>query len=319
MVSVNIIARPRFIENIYKKIGKEPFLFAQTLEGRISYYDWWQCDFNDEWFTRFIKKNFDGKFEFNLYSVFGNGKFIRRDKRKNKIFFSGENLEKRFKKYNDYCLNCSDLSMGFAEISREDYLRFPVWIICLFSPESDEKAILNKINEINFMKTKPLRDCALIATHDTWHTRAPIYNTLKSIMEITCAGKWNNNTEELWKVYYDDKISYLKNFKFNICPENTNTENYVTEKIFEAFIAGCIPIYYGANNKPEEEVINQNAVLFWDMNSDNDALIKEIKRILSNDDYYKKFSNKPRLLPESGEYVISKFRELKRKLSEMLV
>jgi len=47
----------------------------------------------------------------------------------------------------------------------------------------------------------------------------------------------------------DNKLETLKNYKFSICYENvTNIEGYITEKIFDCFRAGTIPIYLGAND-----------------------------------------------------------------------
>ena len=46
-----------------------------------------------------------------------------------------------------------------------------------------------------------------------------------------------------------EKISALKQYKFSICFENTkNINGYVTEKIFCCFAAGCVPVYWGAQN-----------------------------------------------------------------------
>lgn len=47
----------------------------------------------------------------------------------------------------------------------------------------------------------------------------------------------------------EDKASAYSVSKFAFCYENTkNLDNYITEKIFDAMMAGCIPIYWGANN-----------------------------------------------------------------------
>ena len=44
-----------------------------------------------------------------------------------------------------------------------------------------------------------------------------------------------------------DKYSTLLEYKFNFCYENASSYNgYITEKIFDSFFAGCIPIYWGA-------------------------------------------------------------------------
>ena len=49
-----------------------------------------------------------------------------------------------------------------------------------------------------------------------------------------------------------EKLPVLKGYKFNICYENmTNIRGYVTEKIFDCFHAGVVPIYWGASNIDE--------------------------------------------------------------------
>lgn len=46
-----------------------------------------------------------------------------------------------------------------------------------------------------------------------------------------------------------EKIPVLEKYKFAICYENArDIPGYITEKIFHCFFAGCVPIYWGANN-----------------------------------------------------------------------
>jgi hypothetical protein len=86
---------------------------------------------------------------------------------------------------------------------------------------------------------------------------------LKDIVDIQCAGKWDRNTDLLKDKYGDSKRDYLFHKKFNICPENVDASGYVTEKLFDAFAAGTIPIYLGDDNNPEPKVINRNEVIFF--------------------------------------------------------
>jgi alpha(1,3/1,4) fucosyltransferase len=45
------------------------------------------------------------------------------------------------------------------------------------------------------------------------------------------------------------KKEVLEKYKFAICYENArDIPGYITEKIFDCFFAGCVPIYWGANN-----------------------------------------------------------------------
>jgi len=52
-----------------------------------------------------------------------------------------------------------------------------------------------------------------------------------------------------WKGPITHKWSVLKNYKFSICYENTKDQSgYITEKIFDSFVGGCVPVYWGADN-----------------------------------------------------------------------
>ena len=45
------------------------------------------------------------------------------------------------------------------------------------------------------------------------------------------------------------KHNTLKKYRFSVCYENIKDQNgYVTEKIFDSFFSGCVPIYLGAKN-----------------------------------------------------------------------
>jgi hypothetical protein len=61
----------------------------------------------------------------------------------------------------------------------------------------------------------------------------------------------------------DDKYSTLLNYQFSICFENgRDIEGYITEKIFDCFFSGSIPVYLGANNVqnyiPQDTFIDMN-------------------------------------------------------------
>jgi hypothetical protein len=52
-----------------------------------------------------------------------------------------------------------------------------------------------------------------------------------------------------YKGMAQDKLITLSQYKFSICFENTSTiSDYITEKIFDSFLAQNIPIYWGATN-----------------------------------------------------------------------
>jgi len=52
-----------------------------------------------------------------------------------------------------------------------------------------------------------------------------------------------------YKGMVDNKKEVMEKYKFSICYENAkDISGYITEKIFDSFFAGCVPIYWGADN-----------------------------------------------------------------------
>lgn len=52
-----------------------------------------------------------------------------------------------------------------------------------------------------------------------------------------------------YKGIVQSKKEILEKYKFSICYENArDIPGYITEKIFDCFFAGCVPVYWGANN-----------------------------------------------------------------------
>lgn len=60
---------------------------------------------------------------------------------------------------------------------------------------------------------------------------------------------WEKEGIRNYKGTVDSKLETLSQYKFCISFENmSNINGYITEKIFDCFFAGCIPIYWGAEN-----------------------------------------------------------------------
>ena len=134
-------------------------------------------------------------------------------------------------------------------------MRFPLWIKYLTNgTEQSINDIEEKINNINNPRHRLSKGrhyfASLISRHDEGGIRMKLINLLNPINKVVCAGTFMNNTNNLKEKFNDNKLEFLKQFKFNICPENSRANGYITEKIFEAIISGCIPIYYGGGEYP---------------------------------------------------------------------
>lgn len=307
-----------------EKLFTKPKTFCKTVDDLYAEYNQWgDGDLENNWFVRFIRHRFsDNTTKINFFGPLGSPFFICNKFDGKKIFYTAEDVEHKFRKWNlyygDYRLKYVDFAMGFGEHDIAKYLRFPYWILTTFDPCSSEDDIVKRIKEINDSKYEKYDECVLINKHDKMGTRNMIYQDIKNVLTVKCAGAWKNNTDELWNKYNNDKILYLKRFKFNICAENINTVNYVTEKLFDAFICGCIPLYYGSFNNPEPGLINKDAVIFWNDNGKNEDNIKLVKDLNNSDKLYNDFINQTKLTDKAAEYVIDRFARLEDHIKRLI-
>ena len=305
-------------------ILNKPKTSNRTKDGLYREYNQWGPeDLEKQWFIRFLRRHFpDNKTVVNFFGPVGTPFFIKRQFEGKKVFYTGEDVEHPGTQlalyYGDYCLDHTDLSLGFGQVQHARYLRFPYWILTTFSPEDDEAAIRERIRQINESHFEKSRECVLINKHDPAGTLELVYNGVKDILDVKLAGQWRNNTRELWDDFGNDKEAYLRTFKFNICAENNNTKDYVTEKIFDAFIAGCIPLYYGALNDPEPGLINREAVIFWNKEGNNAENREKIRGLKQNESFYREFMSRPKLFPAAAEYVIDRYAKLKEHFARIL-
>lgn len=81
---------------------------------------------------------------------------------------------------------------------------------------------------------------------DKYVFKGRIINRLNKIKPLTrlLAKKYPS-----YKGTVETKAEILKDYKFAICYENAKEiPGYITEKIFDCFFAGCVPVYWGAPN-----------------------------------------------------------------------
>jgi hypothetical protein len=123
------------------------------------------------------------------------------------------------------------------------------------------------------------------------------------ISQIDSEGRLCHNSDALKQVYNDDKLAYLKHYRFNLTPENSNYKDYVTEKLFEAIDAGCVPIYHGSDNNPEPDILNTDAIIFIEFGTENRAALKLVEELNSDRKKYLEFANQKRFKPEAADII----------------
>lgn len=311
-----------------------------STDGHILYYNWWNKQPADEiWFTGFLqKRGFLERYpktRFVFFSSLGNLNLLRLDtiihpciRNRKRLYFNGENNHyPGFAPYKDNLLDyCEiELSLGFDYTNDPRYLRFPLWLLEMFPANSTTEDIKRICNHLSLQQWDPSvrnRFCALVSGNrgpndPGAQRRTRLVESLNTIATVDCAGKLLHNTDELKTKYNDNKAEFLKQYKFYICPENASEEGYVTEKVFHAIGSGCIPIYWGATGNPESDVLNHDAILFWNPDGNNEALLKQIEELQNNPTHYSEFFEQPRLKDNAWEVVAGYFESLEQRLNNL--
>jgi len=278
------------------------------------------------WTTRFLEsRNIRGSLihPINITSVFGPASRCRSDRRGLNIFYTGENIHSPlFSLYEDHLRDHHyDLTLGFDQPANKDQLRFPYWILHKFDPASDYAAVAKRVKELeaSSQRQKELdlrsRFCCLVSRHDRGGQRALIADALAPLGQIDYAGAFRHSTDELITSFADDKISFMRQYRFNISPENSDTPGYVTEKLFDSFEAGCIPIYWGSSNNPEPELINSESIIFW--TGDQNELQDRVRELM-DPEAYKAFISAPVFKPGAAELIWHCFESLEKAIKDRL-
>lgn len=92
--------------------------------------------------------------------------------------------------------------------------------------------------------------CAFINNPDPYRLRA--IQTLRKYGEVDIYGKSFGN-------FAKDKVSVGSRYRFVLAFENDHFPGYVTEKIFDAYAANAIPLYWGCLGR--ETLINENSII----------------------------------------------------------
>ena len=207
---------------------------------------------------------------------------------------------------------------GFDYCEHPKYMRCPYWLEHIFGPMATQRDIADFVKAHNV--TDPsgrTKDCAFICKSDYFGDRAQMADWVEQIMPINYPSDFRHNDDDMRGKFGDDKIAYLRQFKFNLCPENSNYRGYVTEKIFEAIKAGCVPIYWGNEGYPEPDILNPKAIVYLDKDNPTKGL-KLLHKLYNNPKTYTEFASQPRFLPGAEQKIYAYYERLEKKLEKML-
>ncbi len=83
-----------------------------------------------------------------------------------------------------------------------------------------------------------------------WNKNIPPRNLMDRIVNrFTFINQHLKPRHASYRGEVNDKLAIYRKYLFSICYENArNLPGYISEKIFDCFFAGCVPVYWGAPN-----------------------------------------------------------------------
>ena len=140
-----------------------------------------------------------------------------------------------------------------------------------------EKLTLQKDIDL-FMNKKKF--CCMLISNPKAKERIRFFHELSGYKKIDSAGKYLNNIGH----QVENKVDFIKDYKFVISFENSSYPGYTTEKLIEPMFANSIPIYWG-NPLVAKDFNTKSFVNINDFKSYDEA-IKYIIELDTNEEKY---------------------------------
>lgn len=219
---------------------------------------------------------------------FGNNNVTFNNKRCIKIFYTGEN-----ERPSNYACH---YAISFDHIDDDRHYRLPLYVIYDFDNKNRDVTNTNTINREPEDLNKKFNDkfCSFVVKNGACEKRNYFFQRLNEYKRVDSAGPLFNNVGYILQRgdgAVQAKMKFLNDYKFNLCFENSSYAGYTTEKLYEAYMFGTVPIYWGSTTI--ETDFNPKAFLNWHDYQDDDAFMQAIIDVDTKPELYEEMYLQP--------------------------
>lgn len=234
-----------------------------------------------DYFFNLIRERYDVEFSDNpdvlFFSVFPDDLKDHRNYHCLKIFYNGENVSPPDYEY--------DYSFSFEETDEKNF-QLPNFVRHPFFQEFRKQKFSAWARELrNFPKTK---FCNFIYSNGNARERKIFCQKLHDYKPVDCPGRVLNNMAPL-APGWNEKLNFIKQYKFTIAFENESAPNYTTEKIYHPLLVKSIPIYWG--NPEIAKYFNPASFINCHDYDNFDQVVARIKEIDNDANLYRQYLN----------------------------
>lgn len=219
---------------------------------------------------------------------FGNQNVTFNDRRCIKIFYTGEN-ERPW----DYSCH---YAITFDHIDDDRHYRLPLYVI--YDYDNQHRNVINTktVNRDPSDLNKKFNDkfCSFVVKNGACEKRNYFFQTLSEYKKIDSGGPLFNNIGYIIPRGEESvaaKMKFLNDYKFNLCFENSSYPGYATEKLYEAYMGGTVPIYWGSTTIDCD--FNSKAFLNWHDYQDDLAFFDAIIEMDQKPELYEQMYLEP--------------------------
>jgi alpha(1,3/1,4) fucosyltransferase len=212
----------------------------------------------------------DPEYYFFTHPVYGSKNYLKY--KCHRIFIGGENIRADWN-ICDYVLD-SDF---YQNNPRQK--RWPLWAYWGLERINQPKSFNNSNDKKKF--------CCMVVSNPKCKERNEFFHELSKYRKVDSGGQFLNNIGFL----VENKMEFIKDYKFVIAFENSSFPGYTTEKLIEPFIVNSIPIYWG--NPVVDKDFNTNSFINIKDASEFDNAINKIIELDNDDEKYLAMRNEP--------------------------
>jgi len=182
----------------------------------------------------------------------------------------------------------TDFSISQLDWGDPRNLRLPV-----YSLWTDPEPLAKQPGEAEAALAAKSRFCCFFTSYvgEKIKRRLGFFEQLSRYKQVDSAGGAMNNIGQRIPFELSAKLNFLRPYKFYMAFENESRVGYTTEKIVEAMLARCVPIYWG-NPAIVEEFNPKSFINVHDFPND-EAVIEHIRQVDQDDDLYREYLRQP--------------------------
>jgi hypothetical protein len=191
-----------------------------------------------------------------------------------RIFYTGENFRPDFSE--------CDYAFSFDFMDNPNNYRLPHYALY-----ADPQQLIKKDLDVERVLREKTKFCNFVYSNWRARKRYKFFLKLSKYKRVDSGGRFKNNIGGP----VQDKLTFIKDYKFTIAFENVSYSGYTTEKLMQPMLVHSLAIYWG--NELVHKDFNPKSFINANDFADEDELLERIIEIDRNDDLYLEYLRQP--------------------------